>query len=193
MKTIRLYGHLGKRFGREFKFDISTPAEAFKALRVNCPGFLQYLEKHNEPGYKIVVGRDALKNQEEIGYPCGKGVIRIIPVVAGSGSKEIFQIFAGVALAAFGFYNPGAFLATKIASAVTGLGVSMAFGGIANLISPPPKTIEPAERPDNKPSFSFDGPVNTIAQGNAVPVGYGRLIVGSQVISAGFSVDELQP
>lgn len=191
--TVRLYGHLGREFGREFRFDIKTPAEAIKALRVNCPGFLLHLEKHSNPGYKLVVGGQALQKEEEIGYPWGKGVIRVVPITAGSGSKEIFQIFTGVALAAFGYFNPGTFLATKIAQAVTGFGVSMAFGGISSLISPPPKTIEPAERPDNKPGFSFDGPVNTTAQGNAVPVGYGRLIVGSQVISAGFSVDELQP
>jgi len=33
-------------------------------------------------------------------------------------------------------------------------------------------------------AFGFSGPVNTTAQGNPVPIGYGRLIVGSVVISA---------
>ena len=39
MKTIRLYGELGKRFGREFKLDVQSPAEAVRALRVIVPGF----------------------------------------------------------------------------------------------------------------------------------------------------------
>jgi predicted phage tail protein len=33
--------------------------------------------------------------------------------------------------------------------------------------------------------------VNTTAQGHPVPVGYGRMIVGSAVISAGIDVDEI--
>jgi predicted phage tail protein len=36
------------------------------------------------------------------------------------------------------------------------------------------------ERPENKPSFLFDGPVNTITQGHPVPVGYGKAFVGSR-------------
>ena len=56
---------------------------------------------------------------------------------------------------------------------------------------PTPKATEPSERPENKPSYSFNGAVNTTAQGHPVPVGYGRLIVGSAVISAGIDVDEI--
>ena len=40
------------------------------------------------------------------------------------------------------------------------------------------------------PSYIFNGPVNTMAQGHPVPIGYGEMIVGSAVISAGISVDE---
>ncbi|HNQ32149.1 MAG TPA: hypothetical protein PKJ93_00055, partial [Methanoculleus sp.] len=35
------------------------------------------------------------------------------------------------------------------------------------------------------------GPVNTMAQGHPVPVGYGEMIVGSAVISAGIEIDEV--
>jgi predicted phage tail protein len=45
--------------------------------------------------------------------------------------------------------------------------------------------------PENKPSFLFDGPVNTIAQGHPVPVGYGEMYVGSAVISAGIVTEEI--
>jgi len=40
-------------------------------------------------------------------------------------------------------------------------------------------------------SYVFNGAVNTTAQGHPVPVGYGRMIVGSAVISAGIDVDEI--
>ena len=40
-------------------------------------------------------------------------------------------------------------------------------------------------------SYTFSGPVNTTAQGQPVPVGYGRLIVGGAVISAGITTEEI--
>ena len=41
----------------------------------------------------------------------------------------------------------------------------------------------------NQPSLAFDGAVNTMGQGGPVPLGYGRLLVGSQIISVGFSTN----
>ncbi|WP_260627457.1 tail assembly protein [Pseudomonas protegens] len=46
--------------------------------------------------------------------------------------------------------------------------------------------------PNNRPSYSFNGAVNTSVQGNPVPLLYGRMIVGSAVISAGiYSEDQM--
>ena len=42
----------------------------------------------------------------------------------------------------------------------------------------------------NTPSYLFNGAVNTTAQGHPVPIGYGRLIVGSAVISASIVTTE---
>lgn len=42
MRTIKLYGKL-RKFGREFKLAVSTPAEAIKALCVMVPGFEKFL------------------------------------------------------------------------------------------------------------------------------------------------------
>jgi predicted phage tail protein len=61
------------------------------------------------------------------------------------------------------------------------------------MLAPQPKTPGTPDRPENKPSYVFDGPINTAAQGNPVPVCYGRLIVGSQVISAGMVAEEYAP
>ena len=63
-------------------------------------------------------------------------------------------------------------------------------GGIIQMLVPVPKTGDPSERPENKPSTYFDGAVNTMAQGHPVPLGYGKLMVGSAVISAGLTVEE---
>jgi predicted phage tail protein len=64
-------------------------------------------------------------------------------------------------------------------------------GGVAQMLAPQPASNEPSERPENQPSYTFNGAVNTTAQGQPVPLGYGRLVVGSAVISAGIDVDQV--
>ena len=77
-----------------------------------------------------------------------------------------------------------------IAGAVMGAGVSMTVNGIVQLLFPQPKMKAPKERPEDTPSYSFNGPVNTMAQGHPVPLLYGELIVGSAVISAGIEAKD---
>lgn len=60
-------------------------------------------------------------------------------------------------------------------------------------MSPQPKGLKNGDSPDNSASYSFAGPVNTEAQGNPVPVVYGRMIVGSAVISAGIDAEDYVP
>ena len=63
-------------------------------------------------------------------------------------------------------------------------------GGITELLSPRPKKTDQSARQDGT-SYFFDGPVNTTQQGVPVPLIYGRVLVGSQAISAKVTVDQL--
>lgn len=47
------------------------------------------------------------------------------------------------------------------------------------------------ERPEERPGFQFNGPVNTAEQGQPVPIIVGRMRVGSVVISAGLAAKQL--
>lgn len=172
MRKIRLYGVLAKKFGKEFELDVKSPAEAVRALCAVVPGFKRHLVQYSEPGYTVRVGKEC-RGVEELHDPVGKRVIHIAPVVAGSNATV--RTIVGVTLAIIGVMTGNPYLTT--------FGVSMALGGVAEMLTPMPK-MKSTERPENLPSYAFDGPVNTVAQGNAVPVGYGRLIVGSQVVSA---------
>ena len=81
---------------------------------------------------------------------------------------------------------PGLGHVAGVVDGVMGFGISMVLGGVVQLLSPQ-QTYDSAasERPENRPSYNFNGPVNTTAQGHPVPLCYGRMIVGSAVISAG--------
>jgi predicted phage tail protein len=195
MATIILLGELGRQFGRRHKMVVTSAAEAVRALSANFPTFERELVSSGERGvgYKVLVGRDEL-NLERLHEPSGQQRITIAPVISGAGGNGLGQIILGAALIAVAWWNPmgwaaaGSFLSQATLYSV---GTSMILGGVAQMIAPTPKSTDPSERPENKPSYAFNGAVNTTAQGQPVPVGYGRLIVGSAVISAGIDVDEV--
>lgn len=182
LKTVRLYGHLGKQFGREFKFDIRTPAEAIQALKANCKGFVQYLGMNDQPGYWLFVGKENRGKEQLLDPFSSKEVIKIVPVVAGAGGNA-FKIIAGAVLIAIGAYTGNSFLIK--------VGGALVLGGVAGLLFAPPKPSGPEEKPENKPSLSFNGPVNTTKQGQPVAVLYGLLLIGSAVISSAISSEQL--
>jgi predicted phage tail protein len=196
MMLVLLYGELGRRFGRVHRIDIRTPAEAVRALCANHKGFRAHLVEHSEPGYRVLasgqaVGADALHD------PAGAGTIRIVPVVAGAGKGGLGQILLGVALIGLSFipglqaplFSIGTF-DISIASIAGSIGRSLLFSGISSMLFEPPKP-QSVDKPNNLPSYAFDGAVNTAAQGNCVPIAYGLVEVGSQVVSAGLSASPI--
>lgn len=195
LKEIRLYGHLGKKFGRVHYLAVQSVAEAIKALCVNYKDFKKDFIGDNAY-YRIWVGTERVNEVKDASLPCSyKEVIRISPVIHGAGGDDIFGIILGVALIAMGQFQvlPAMFgaSAAAVGSFVTSLGISLVLGGIASMLAPSVDAPDPQERPENRPSQVFSGPVNTTAQGHPVPIGYGRLIVGSAVISAGINTVEL--
>ncbi len=187
MRDVKLYGHLGKTFGRVFRMDVATPAEAIRALRANLEGFEQYLSKHSAPGYHVVIEKRSL-GKDDLALPCGSGTIKIIPAVAGAKRAGAFQTILGVVLVVVGAIMQA--YGIPVGSALIKLGVTLIVGGVTQMLNRPP-TRSTSERPENAPSYTFNGPVNTTTQGNPVPVCYGEMIVGSQVASFGLDVDDI--
>jgi predicted phage tail protein len=195
MKTVILHGPLGAKFGRRHRLDVRTAAEAVRALVANFPAIERYLIETRGVGYRVKLHDAPLMDAAELHHPVGGSTITITPVVAGAG-RGFGQILLGAALIAASFI-PGLNVAVWSGASLTwsavafNVGFSLALGGIAQMLSPPPKASAPAERPENQPSYVFNGPVNTSAQGQPVPIGYGRLIVGGAVISAGVRAEEI--
>ena len=70
-------------------------------------------------------------------------------------------------------------------------GVSLALSGVSALLTPTPHVPDLAATQQDKNSFFFNGPVNVIQQGGPVRVVYGRMRVGSTVISSGLNVEQI--
>jgi len=192
-----LYGALGATYGRVHRYDVVSPAQAIKALSVTIKGFKQSLIDGGH--YRILVAGKNEIGLDNLADPMSdRETIRIVPVIAGS--RGLGQIVLGAALIGFsgplaGFIGGGlgatTATITAISGAISNIGISLVIGGVSQLLFSPQTQTQSAEREENKPSFIFNGAVNTTRQGNCVPICYGRMIVGSQVISAGLSVTEL--
>lgn len=183
-KTIRLYGDLGKRFGRVFRMDVDTPAEAIHALRKQIPGFKKYLLDHAQAPFRVIVG-GVDSDVDGLDRPCsGSEVIKIVPVVSGAKSGG-FQAILGGVLAIVGTVYSMPWL--------TNIGLSMMAGGVAMMLAESPKgAFNPSTTTSDIDTFSFNSPTMTTGQGGSVPVLYGRHRVGGHVISAGIDTQTWQ-
>ena len=211
LRKVRLYGQLAKFIGkRVLEADISSAAESVKFLIANFPGAEQHIAQNH---YRVqVAGTDLAL--EEVGLPIGSDDVKIIPVIGGAGGKGSWKIIAGVALIGIAILAPGAGMvgmsfgvtggtaATATTAAVGAgfwagaaafagnIGIALVLSGVADMLTPTPKTPEFQDDPIN--SFSFSGVQQTGRAGTVVPVCYGEVLTGSVVISAELDVDQVQ-
>lgn len=185
LKTIRLYGRLGAKFGRVHKLVVMSTAEAIRALCVLLPGFERELMESKDRGveYACFIGKQNI-NKDQLNFPTGKDDIRIAPIIKGAKNGGLFQTVMGVVLLAVSFFPGMGWLYP--------IGMAMTLGGVAQMLSPTQQGLSTQDRPENGASYNFNGPVNVTAQGNPVPLLYGEMFVGSATISAGImSEDQL--
>ena len=216
MKVVKVYGALRKRLGQcRFEFDVRTPAQAIKALCVNFPGLDKWLidSEQDGVGYRVTVSKE--KATEENVAPLllpfsDKEVFSITPVIAGAG-RGFGRVLLGVALIAvavaapgvglfgggalgFGVVSGATGLAATAAAAAGTIGIGLVLSGVAQAISPQPRfsSIEDGPEAARLESFTFSNVLNTARQGLPVPIAYGRVFVGSQILSTGLDVDQLR-
>lgn len=183
MLTVRLYGDLGARFGRQYVLDVRSPAEAVHALCTQLRGLRQYFMEHAVQKFRVRGLQDY--DEQDIHYPQRTGVLKIVPLIEGTGAWG--KLLGGAALAVIGAVALA--YGQPWGAKVIALGAALAMGGVAQMLAPRTAGTATPEKADNEPSLAFDGAVNTMGQGGPVPLGYGRMLVGSQIISVGFSTN----
>jgi predicted phage tail protein len=207
-----LYGPLGREFGRHFRLAVETPNEAVRALITLRPGLR---ERMREGFWRVIVGKPHISNATEFPFMrLGSQPLHLVPATPPRGGDGgVGKIAAGVviigAAIALSPFTGGASIGFAAAMAETAfmgisygaialMGASMVLGGIASMISRPttPQVAAAADptasaRPEDRPSFMFQGVVNNTTQGGPVPLVFGRHLVGSVVISAGIAVEDI--
>lgn len=192
MVEIRLHGPLAAQFGRVWNLEVSTPAEALRAIEANAKGFLKKIAELDKAGlgFRLKANTHDLA-EEELTCRIGRTLKRldIIPVVRGSSS--VTRIIIGAALIAVAIMRPQmlAFIGTTGFSMVGSVGASLVIGGISELLAPKIGTSDVSS--DGTQTWTLNGPGNTVDQGYPVPVIYGEVLTGGYVVSAGMSVAEV--
>ena len=204
---ITLHGNLGEVVGEKWKLSVKSIAEAVHAIQINSNNKLYpELIKSDKQNikYKILVNNEQIYSEPLEAHETQKilnselcilknniKTIDIVPVLEGAG--DIFEspivgillggvmMMAGLGMLGFAA-NPMLLMA----------GLGLVFQGVANLLSTPPKFEEFRDIEQNqlnkRASYLFGGPVNTVNEGGPVPLLYGRLLIGSQVIGSSFDL-----
>lgn len=186
MRTIKLGGVLGKKFGKQFTLDVHSFRDAMAALCMMKPGFEKYLRTAEERGlvFAVFVDERNLGEQELDLVGSDNGDIRIQPIVQGSKQAGMFQTLLGVVLIVAGLFTGGT--SSALGMGLLAAGAAVGLGGVVQMLSPTTNATAEGKNDDgNNPSYGFGGAVTTIAQGNPYPLLYGEREIGGAVESGG--------
>jgi len=170
MTNIRLHGVLAKEYGQNFYLSVGRPKNVLHAIDANRNGFIGRVMQLQKEGcmYEIIINKKRLNTQRELQNQDAAETIDLVPTITGSGG-----VISGILIA----IGESAFLTQLLTSVV--------FAAISYALSPTPEVdqVEGTARASAQ-SQVFSNPENLASQGAALPLGYGRLRVGSKVIQA---------
>lgn len=183
MITLHLSGYLAELHGEEVRLEVKTAREAVSFLSYQCPKYRQHLRGHT---WWVFFGKkdEPMSLQSlDLRIPPETDVWLEPAIEGSSGSWRDNAIIGGVLLVASIFVAPWA-TPWLIGGGVGFLSTAVnqrALAGLDDLNRDPV---------DQRPSFLFSGPKNTASQGTPLPMGYGRMLVGSQVISVALYAED---
>ncbi len=194
MTNIIVHGILAKEFRSHFKFAIKKPQEIFDAISCVCPKFRNRMVELTNQGihYSLLIDGKKVESEADLRIAKDGQTIDLIPTICGAGSNGgiIAMLVIGIATAGLGLAAAGA--SAGFLGAISGaagilqtVGVGLIGMGLQAALAPKPNMERPSSDVSAaKQSFNFSSKANVAEQGIPVPVGYGRLRVGSAVIQS---------
>lgn len=190
MKTIHLLGNIGTKFGTTWRGDCVTITDAFRLIECQTKGFREYLV-NTTSNFGIRAGKDLIEHEAELLLNINQEDIYITEVPAGADSGW-GKVFAAAAIIAVMYFTGGLaaptgggaggvwFAGSTASNIVLAVAVNLAIAGVNEVLMPRPDKGKPG-------GAFFNGPINTIKQGQPVPVLYGELIIGGVPISINYT------
>ena len=194
-----------------FKTELIAAHESGIGYRVLQAGVdLKLDDLHLPIGQNDLVVTPVLVGQDGAGQIlAGIGLIAASFFFPGAGLFGTAGLFGAGGAGIVGVSSVAVLNATAIGTALSVVGASMVLGGVTQMLSPQPdlgigtgtRGEFQATRPesvnrgaDGQQSYAYLGAQNTVGVGATIPVAYGKVLIGSHVISADVDVaDESDP
>lgn len=193
LTKITFHGNLAEALGqKDFKLKIDNVAEGLRAVDIISKRKLSKAIVENEKQnikYKILTDDknlfsksiDKAEDAEDSELFLNKTMksIDIVPVLEGAGddAKDVALVVGGAMMFGMGIHT-GSVTMMQI-------GAYAILTGMSNLLAEPPEfeDFREIQQTNKRESYLFNGPINTFNPGGPVPIGYGRLMVGSLTIA----------
>ncbi len=154
----------------------------------------------------VITGSGGGKGQVLLGI----GLIAASFLLPGAGLFGTVGAFGAGAAGVAGISTTAVLTATAFGTAISAIGASLILGGVSQMLSPQPtipklrgtgmrgsgesgSTDGPqsvTRGADGRQSYSYTGAANTVGVGATIPVAYGKVLVGSQLLSARIVVED---
>ena len=191
MTNVTIHGKLGKIYGKNHKFKLRKMSEIIPAINANSPGFRHKILGDFKSGYHYYFVDPKNPNKkyhrpEVFLNAKPPEEIHIVPAILGAGPVGL--IVGGIGLGAFSTTVGTITLAsgTKIAlgEILMNIAISFIIQGISAILFPPPEpAVQQMESQIDTSSYIFSSLKNTATQGFPIPLVYGELRVGSNIVS----------
>lgn len=188
IRTIHLDSALQKVTGvSTIQLDANSPQTLIRGLQSQVPNFRQALITHPDLCF-VSANKDKSKingvTAQTFEFPLDYDTdeIYVMTPIDGSAATAIAYLIMEWELSLA--------VATAVVSVATSIAVNIAVNVVLQALSPSVSTTDGGKATE-KPSFLYNGAVNVVEQGYAVPLIYGTHMCGSIVVSAGVDVAEL--
>lgn len=215
MKDVVLNGFIGEKYGRHWNIKANNIGDIFACINANYPSFSKDMIAFAEAGgdISIQLGDNFVEQEEELLFSISPDEVIITPLPAGAKGGAAKLLMSALIIGSlfipgssallisggggFGALGGGMQLASAASVlsvkglaalnvaglALVGVATGLALSALGDVMAPDP-SVDTLEANDE---YLFDGPENTIAQNNAVPVLLGEMIVGGVLISTSTS------
>lgn len=213
---VNLYGSLGRRFQKEYGISpknipirADSAWKAFRMLEANFKGFAKLIKKKGY--YTIFNNRGQCVSTEELTINTSNKDWNFMPIAlgcGGGGAGNWIPIIVGAALIGAAIFTGGltapalhAYTGLMVSmgtiaaasSIMMGVGVSLLLYGLSAMFFGPQVPKDSGGFSDDRKSFLYRGPVNTVEPGATISLIYGHVYVGSIVASGGIQSKDYTP
>lgn len=186
MTDIYIHGKLSDNFPHYLSMSLRKASDVMSAIDAACDGFRLACIKLSNSGihYGIIVDHVDIRDLDEVQLQRQPERIDLVPMIVGSGpiaAATAVVVGAGGMIAG----GMGATFWGLTASQIGMAGLMIAGMGLQMLLAPKPDIQRPESVVSGlqESSFLASSSANLMTQGSPLPIGYGRLRVGSSVIN----------